>query len=85
MTVSGSAGAECTWAERPGLGRLGPEQQALHLRAIEAIAGDTRRSVDEILPLYAEVLDALLDAARIADYLPVFASRRVRALLVRES
>jgi hypothetical protein len=71
-------------AAASGLERLGPEQQALHLRVIEAIAGDTRRPVAEIVPLYAEVLDALLDAARVVDYLPVFASRRVRALLLRD-
>lgn len=58
-----------------------PDQQQLHLRVVESIADDMRRSVSEILPLYDQVLREMHEEAQITDYLPIFVSRRVRSIL----
>lgn len=63
------------------LAGIGLEQQQLHLRVVESIASDMQRPVQEILPLYDQVLREMHDEARITDYLPIFVSRRVRSIL----
>lgn len=52
-----------------------------HLHFIESIAEEMQQSVQEIMPLYEEVLEALTVRARIDDYLPILVSKRVKRIL----
>lgn len=63
------------------LAGIKPEQQQLHMRVVESLASDMQCSVQEILPLYDQVLREMHDEAQIRDYLPIFVSRRVRSIL----
>jgi len=51
-----------------------------HVRFIETLADELHRSVQEVVPLYEEVLESLSDA-KVADYVPIFVCRRVRHIL----
>lgn len=48
-------------------------------RDIEAIAHDLARPAAEIEKVYTELYSDLKAHARVADYVPVFAARKVRA------
>lgn len=63
------------------LPHLGPGDVQRHLRFIESIAEEMQRSMQEIAPLYEEVLEALSVNAQINDYLPIFVSKRVKRIL----
>lgn len=58
---------------------LGPE----HLRAIEDLASEEGRRVDEVKKLYAIALHDLRSGARIQDYLIVLTCKKVRDALRR--
>ena len=58
------------------------DQQAVSQSAIEALARETSRSVDEVKGIYEDEFARLRDGARIHDYLVLFASRRTREVLV---
>jgi hypothetical protein len=51
-----------------------------HRRFIESVAEEMRSSVQDIEPLYAEVIETLSANARVPDYLPIFAYRRAREI-----
>jgi hypothetical protein len=57
------------------------EERTKHSRIIGRLAAEVSRSVDEIEPLYEDILAHMKDTASIQDYLPILVSRRVRDLL----
>jgi Protein of unknown function (DUF3562) len=50
--------------------------------AIESIASETQRSIDEVRGVYDHEFARLQSDARIADYLVLIAGRRTRAVLI---
>jgi hypothetical protein len=52
-----------------------------HLRCIETIAEEMQRSVEEVAPIYEEVLEYLNAKARIQDYLLILVSKHVKHIL----
>lgn len=58
------------------------EERSKHLRVIGRLANEVHRSVDEIEPLYEDILAHMKNTASIQDYLPILVSRRVKALLM---
>jgi len=58
------------------------EERSKHLRIIGRLANEVHRSVDEIEPLYEDILAHMKNTASIQDYLPILVSRRVKALLM---
>jgi glycyl-tRNA synthetase alpha subunit len=52
-----------------------------HMHFIESIAKEMQQSVQEIMPLYEEVLEALSARAHIENYLPIFVAKRVKWIL----
>ena len=59
------------------------EERASSLAVIEALARETQRPLDEVRQIYEFEFASLKDNARITDYVPLFASRRARARLLR--
>jgi hypothetical protein len=57
------------------------DERRQHRRAIESVARDVKRPVEEIQPLYEFELAALRQEARVKDFLSVLASRYVRVAL----
>jgi hypothetical protein len=58
------------------------EERSKHLRIIGRLATEVHRSVDEIEPLYEDILAHMKSTANIQDYLPILVSRRVKELLM---
>ena len=50
--------------------------------AIESIASETQRSIEEVKGIYEHEFARLASDARIADYLVLIAGRRTRAVLI---
>ena len=59
------------------------EQQAVNSSAIEALARETSRPVEEVKEVYEGEYARLRDGARITDYLVLFVSRRTRDSLAQ--
>lgn len=59
------------------------EERTQHLRIIGKLATEVSRSVDEIEPLYEDILAHLKNTASIQDYLPILVSRRVKDLFTQ--
>lgn len=59
--------------------------QLMHLRCIELLAEELHRPVQEITPVYEDVLMHLKERARIHDYLLIFASKRVKSIFTKPS
>jgi hypothetical protein len=59
------------------------DEQRQHWRAIEGVARDMQRPVEEVRSLYESELAALRQEARVKDFLSVLASRYVRLQLKR--
>ena len=57
------------------------DQEAVSHGAIEALARETSRPVDEVKSIYEGEFARLREGARIHDYLVLFASRRTRHVL----
>jgi hypothetical protein len=57
------------------------DERRQHWRAMESVARDVKRSVEEIRPLYESELADLRREARVKDFLSVLASRYVRLSL----
>jgi len=57
------------------------EEKSRHSHIIGKLANEVSRSVDEIEPLYEDILAHLKDQASIQDYLPILVSRRVKEAL----
>jgi hypothetical protein len=58
------------------------EERSKHLRIIGRLATEVHRTVDEVEPLYEDILAHMKNSASIQDYLPILVSRRVKALLM---
>ena len=56
---------------------------AMHQRYVELLADETNHSVGEVAPIYDSVFSSLKETAEIKDFVPVFAWRRTRALLMQ--
>ena len=52
-----------------------------HAQAVEALAVESNRDVFEVRQVYERTYAALKSEATVKDYLPLFVTRRVRALL----
>jgi hypothetical protein len=57
------------------------DEQRQHWRAMESVARDVKRPIEEIRPLYESELADLRREARVKDFLSVLASRYVRLAL----
>jgi hypothetical protein len=58
------------------------DQEAVSQSAIEALARETSRPVDEVKSIYEDQFARLREGARVLDYLVLFASRHTRDVLV---
>lgn len=56
-----------------------------HLHAVQIVARDTGRSIEEVISVYEIELKSLKSRARVKDYLSVLVSQRVKSLLRRPS
>ena len=54
------------------------ELEPAHLSAIQALADETHRPVDDVNRIYAETFERLSSDARIKEYLILFTSKTVR-------
>ncbi|WP_228535922.1 DUF3562 domain-containing protein [Noviherbaspirillum malthae] len=57
-------------------------EHAKHKRYVELLAEETHRPIEQVELVYGNILSHLKETAEISDYVPVFAWRRARALLV---
>jgi len=57
------------------------DERRQHRRAIETVAHDVKRPVEEVQSLYESELASLGRGARVRDFLSVLASRQVRLSL----
>lgn len=60
-----------------------PTEHVKHQRFIELLADEMCRPVEDVEPVYDDVMMQLKETAQIADFVPIFAWRRTRALLSR--
>jgi len=60
-----------------------PEEEALHQQAIQKLADETNRPVDEVRTIYESAYLRLKPHARITDYLALLVARRTRDSLIR--
>lgn len=56
-----------------------------HFGAVQSIADDLHRPIPEIAHLYEDVLEYLRSHAKVTDFLPVLASKKVRELCKNKS
>jgi hypothetical protein len=86
--IAGRAGASdprkrrMIWSDHVGGLYKDPDQEAVSQSAIEALAKETSRPVDEVKNIYEDQFARLSEGARIHDYLILFASRHTRDVLV---
>jgi hypothetical protein len=59
-----------------------PDEEALHQHAIQSLANEPNRPVDEVRSIYESAYLRLKPDARITDYLPVLVARRTRDSLM---
>ena len=59
------------------------DEHALSAEALEALAQETRRPIDDVKRIFERELAYLKRDARVRDYLLLFASRRTRESLMR--
>ncbi|MDQ1274072.1 MAG: hypothetical protein QG591_2702 [Planctomycetota bacterium] len=59
-------------------------EEKLHLRAIQTIARETKKPVDNVISLYESVLERYKEHAKIKDYLPILVSREVKEILLQQ-
>ena len=60
------------------------DEEALHRDAIEALAQGVRQPVATVKTVYESQFVRLKSDARVQEYLPLFASRRAREMLLRK-
>lgn len=67
------------------MGRLyaDDDEEAVSRNAIETLARETSRPIDEVKNIYEGEFARLSDGARVHDYLVLFASRRTRDRLTQ--
>lgn len=59
-------------------------EAAKHKRYIELLANEVHRPIEVVEPVYDDVYHHLKEAAQIKDYIPVFAWRQTRAILMQQ-
>ena len=59
------------------------QDQLRHARYIKLLAEELNRPVQEVTPMYEDVLMHLKEQARIHDYLAILASKRVKLLFTK--
>lgn len=60
-----------------------PTEHVKHQRDIDLLADELRRPIEDIEPVYDDVMMHLKETAKITDFVAIFAWRRTRALLSR--
>lgn len=60
-----------------------PTQQVKHSRYIELLADEIHRPIEDVAPVFDDVMAHLKETAYVMDFVPIFAWRRARAILVR--
>lgn len=60
-------------------------EAALHEAAIDALAAELHRPVEEVKPYYEREVQLLLEGARIREFVSVCATRRAREVLRRNA
>ncbi len=60
-----------------------PTEEVKHKRYIEILASEISRPVEDVAPVYDDVVADLKATAEVIDYVPIFAWRRAREILVR--
>ena len=73
--------ASPTSSASPASPYINQEDRSKHLRIIGRLATEVHRSIDEVEPLYEDILSHMKNTATIQDYLPILVSRRVKELL----
>lgn len=62
---------------------IDPTEHVKHQRYKELLADEMHRPIEDVEPVYDDVMMQLKEAAQITDFVPIFAWRRTRALLSR--
>ncbi len=62
---------------------IDPTEEVKHRRYIEILAEEIHQPVEDVQPVYDDVMAHLKETARVTDFVPIFAWRRVRAILLR--
>lgn len=57
-------------------------EESKQKRLVELLAEETHQPLNEVEPIYGTVLAQLKETAEVPDFVPVFAWRRARALLI---
>lgn len=60
-------------------------EMAKHKRYVELLAEETHQPIEEVETVYGSILADLKETSDVPDFVPVFAWRRARAMLVHES
>jgi hypothetical protein len=60
-----------------------PSEEVKHRRYIEILAEEISRPVEDVEPVYDDVMAHLKENAQVTDFVPIFAWRRVREILIR--
>lgn len=60
-----------------------PTEEVKHRRYIELLAEEIHQPVESVTPVFDDVMAHLKATADVTDFVPIFAWRRVRAILVR--
>ena len=58
-------------------------EAARHRQYLEALAHEIQQPIERVQPVYDDIYMQLKESADIKDYVPVFAWRRTRALLLQ--
>lgn len=65
---------------RPG---TDPTEEVKHKRYIELLADEIQQPIENVAPVFDDVMAHLKETADVTDFVPIFAWRRARAILVR--
>lgn len=60
---------------------IDPSEALKHRRYIEVLAEEIDRPFEDIEPIYDDVMSHLKETAQVTEFVPIFAWRRVRAIL----
>lgn len=60
-----------------------PTEEVKHRRYIELLADEIHRPIEDVAPVFDDVMEHLRETADVTDFVPIFAWRRARAILVR--
>ena len=59
-----------------------PTLEVKHRRYIELLADEIHRPIEDVAPVFDDVMEHLKETADVTDFVPIFAWRRARAILV---